>query len=393
MTYNKGLKLRIYPNKAQREFFEKQFGCGRFVYNFLLAEKQEFYKSNKNLKGFKWTTEKQLKQKFEWLKEVDAIGLQQSKINLSNAYVSFFRKRKLRQKVFLRSKSKKQIQSYRTIKVGINSENKTIKLPKLSPVKYSDDRIPEGKIKSVTISKTKTGKYFASLLLEVEKEIVPVKITQDCKVIGLDMSLPNFFHSSENEIANYPKYLKKSEKKIKRLSRKLSRKTKGSKNREKARVKLAKAHEKVVNRRKDFQHKLSTKIVKEFDVIGVEDLDLLEMSKTFGKSILENGWGNFVSMLEYKCLWNGKHFIQADKYFPSSKLCNSCGEKCEELKLSEREWTCSSCGSHNERDFNAALNLKKNALISTEEYSGIYASGDFVSQEKNESLTSAGIVE
>lgn len=389
----KGLKLRIYPNKEQREFFEKQFGCGRFVYNSLLNERQEFYRKTKSLKNFKYTTEKQLKQKFVWLKDVDAVSLQQSRMDLDKAYNNFFRKIKSKQKTSLKFKSKKGTQSYRTIRIEIDSKNKKIKLPKLDWIKYSDNRTPEGKIKSATISKTKTGKYFVSLLLEINKEIVPTKISKDCRAIGLDMSLPNMFHSSENEIANYPKFYKHSEKRIKLLSKRLSRKTKGSRNREKARVKLAMTHEKVVNRRKDFQHKLSTKIVDQSDIIGVETLDLQRMAQRFGKSISEIGWANFVSMLEYKCLWKGKHLVFADKKYASSKICNSCGYKNVELTLEEREWDCPICKSHNHRDYNAALNLKDNAIVCTEEYSGSYASGDLVRQKNSVMDLTAEIVE
>ena len=229
------------------------------------------------------------------------------------------------------------------------------------------------------MEKTPTGKYFSCILVEEFIEVKVHQINSSSKCIGLDYDSKNLFTSNENKIAEYPRFYRMYEKKLARESRRLSRKKVGSNNRNKQRVKVAKVHEKIYNSRKDFHNKLSTELVKNYDVIGIETLNMQGLSQclNLGKSTMDNAWGYFVNMLEYKCEWYGKHLVFADKYYASSKMCNACGYKNVELTLSDREWDCPICGTHHLRDQNAGINLM-NFAKSTVGITGIYASGDNV---------------
>ena len=391
----KTYKFRLYPNRTQEILLNKTFGCTRFIYNQMLNERKETYEKYKEskevLKKYKYQTEKEFKQEFEWLKEVDSIALQQSRVDLEMAYKNFFDsitgKRKGKKVSYPKFKSKKETrQTFRTINVSNNIDivfdSHRVKIPKLKWVKYSDDRIFTGIIKNITVEKTSTEKYFACILVEEFIEIKAHQVSSQSKCIGLDYDSKNLFTSDENKVSGYPRFYRKHEKKLARESRRLSRKVKGSSNRTKQRIKVARVHEKIVNSRKDFHQKLSTKLVKDYDVIGVETLNMQAMSQclNLAKSTLDNAWGSFTNMLEYKCEWEGKHLVFADKYYASSKMCNVCGYKNVKLTLSDREWNCPICSTHHLRDQNAGINLmnfaKEKLEISTVGITGIYACGD-----------------
>ena len=344
----------------------------------MLAERIAVYEKLKedkrSLYEYKYKTEKQYKEEFEFLKEVDSIAIQQSRMNLSMAYQNFFKSLSGNRKGksgFPKFKKKKSGESYSTSMVNgniaINFENREVKLPKLGKVKFRDDRTSfDGKIKSATVSRTPTGKYFVSLLFEQEFEYAGVTIDDSLitKAIGLDMSLNSFFVDNNGNSPAYERLYRQHEKKLKMLQRRVSKKKLGSSNRKKAQHRVNVIHEKIANKRKDFTQKLSTQIVKENTVIVVEHLSLKAMSQALnlGKSIADLGFSQFVNQLQYKSLWNNKIFIQADKWFASSKTCSICGYKNKDLTLSDREWSCPNCGQNHDRDTNAAQNLKQYGL-------------------------------
>jgi putative transposase len=377
-TIFKALKVRLYPSKEQETLINKTLGCSRFIYNQMLAERIEVYEKLKEdkraLYEYKYKTEKQYKEDYEWLKEVDSIALQQARMNLSMAYQNFFKSLSGKRKGksgFPNFKKKKSGSSYTTTmvnnNVAINFETQEVKLPKIGKVKFRDHRTSfAGIIKSATVSRTSTGKYFVSLLFEQEFEYEGVMIDESLKTktIGLDMSLDKFFVDDNGNSPAYERLYRQHEKKLKMLQRRVSKKKLGSSNRKKAQHKINVIHEKIANKRKDFTQKLSTKIVKENTVIVVEHLSLKAMSQALnlGKSIMDLGFSQFVNQLQYKSLWNNKIFIQADKWFASSKTCSICGYKNSSLPLSDRVWECPNCGQTHDRDTNAGKNLKQYGL-------------------------------
>jgi putative transposase len=291
------------------------------------------------------------------------------------AYQNFFKslkgQRKGNKSGFPKFKKKRTGSSYRTMmtnnNIAIDFENHKVKLPKVGYVNFKDLRTKiEGVIKSATVSRTPTGKYFVSLLIEQELILSGVEITDElkAKTIGLDMSLESFFVDNEGNSPAYERLYRKYEPLLKKAQRKMSKKKKGSKNWYKALHKVSLIHEIITNKRKDFTHKLSTELVRNNDVIVVEHLSLKGMSQTLhlGKSVMDLGYSSFVSQLQYKSLWNNKTFIQADKWFASSKTCSICGYKNKDLQLSDRDWKCSNCGTDHDRDQNAGINLKNYGL-------------------------------
>jgi putative transposase len=366
---NKAYKFRLYPNEKQQVLLAKTFGCTRFIYNQMLAERKDYYDKNKQdkskLKNHKYKTEKQYKQEFDWMKEVDSISLQQSRINLETAYKNFFRNKKFG---FPKFKSKHDFKSsFRTVLVGnnIKLENNLIKLPRLGLVKIKQHRDVVGKIKSATVSKSASDKYFISILVEYELEANYQKNIN--KTIGLDMSMDNFYVSNEGEKANHPRWYRKYQSKLKRQQQSLSRKIKGSKNRLKQKKKVAIIHETISNKRNDFIEKISRSLINRFDYIVLEDINLQNMQQCLklGKSVSDLGFGTFRERLRQKAIEVGKEIIKIDKWFPSSKLCSNCGNKYSELKLKERIWTCDNCNITHDRDINAAINLKNKFLQDT----------------------------
>ncbi|WP_214755753.1 RNA-guided endonuclease TnpB family protein [Exiguobacterium sp. s157] len=356
----KGYKYRLHPTAAQAEFLIRTIGCARFIYNKLLEDRITIHEEAKAGGGprRKPPTPASYKPLFPFLCEADSLALANAKLHLDAAFAKFFAGTagfpvfKSRRKAHASYTTNNQ---HGTIRI----EGDRVRLPKIGFIRFTQHRSFNGKIRSATVSMTKTGTFFVSLLVEQDDEPwVPAE-----HKVGIDLGLGHFAVTTNDalvteKIAN-PRNLRKAEARLKRAQRALSRKKPGSKNREKARLLLARKHEQVRNRRNDFLHKLSRRIVDENQVVVVETLKPREMmqNRRLAKSIGDAGWGEFVRQLEYKCRFYGRTLIKADPWFASTQVCSNCGENDGRKGLDIREWTCGTCGAHHDRDVNASLNL------------------------------------
>lgn len=355
----KSYKLRIYPNKEQEILIQKTFGCCRFVYNYFLDLKQKLYKDEHITLSYNDTSKilTVLKSENEWLKEPDKCSLQSSLKDLDNAYKNFFRG-----KGYPKFKSKKNhYKSYRS-NSNIHIFDRYIQLPKLGKVRFRGKYKIEGRILNATVTQESSGKYFVAITVI---DYVPEQLPKTNQSIGIDLGLKDFAILSNGiKIKNY-KFLRNFEKRLALEQRRLSRKTRGSKNYEKQRIKVARAYDRVSNQRKDFLQKLSTELVKDCDIICTEDLNVQGMVKNhkLAKAISDASWSMFTRMLEYKCNWYGKQLIKVDRFYPSSQLCSNCGFKNTTIKdLKIRYWECPNCSSTVDRDINASINILNGGL-------------------------------
>ena len=358
---NKAYKFRIYPNTEQQIILAKTFGCVRFIYNQMLSDKINHYEETKQKLN---NTPAQYKSKFPWLKEVDSLALANAQMNLQTAYNSFFRNPKIGFPKFKSKKSNRRSYTTNCVNGNISIDNGFLKLPKVGLVKLKQHRLilSNYKLKSVTISQTPSGKYYASVLFEYENQIQEQELHD---FLGLDFSMHGLYKDSNGNEPAYPRYYRQAEERLKREQRKLSLMQKGSKNRSKQRIKVANLHEKVANQRKDFLHKQSRQIANAYDCVCIENLDMKAMSQllNFGKSVADDGWGMFVTFLKYKLEETGKRLVKVNKFFASSQICNVCGYKNTATKnLSIRAWDCPECGAHHDRDINAAINIRNEGM-------------------------------
>jgi len=356
----KSYKYRIYPNKQQKQFLIKNFGCARFVYNKSLEHKQYQYKNNNiNLSSYDLIKEflPKLKKEFSWLNECIIQSLQQSIINLDKAYKNFFNKYKKFPK-FKNKYSKQSISLPQRVKV-LFKENK-VQIPKIGKVFAVLHRKFEGKIKTCTISKTKTDKYYISVLVDDDKNF-PEK--QSGKAIAIDLGIKYFYTDNNGIKINNPKFYNKKLHKIKKLQQLLANKKIGSNNYKKLKFKIYKINEKICNQRNNFLHQLSYKLINNNQVIYLEDLGIKSLLQNSNKNLSRNindvSWSKFIELLKYKSEWSGKYLVQIGKFEPTSKTCSNCNLINNNLTLDQRKWECSNCHKEHDRDVNAAKNIYK----------------------------------
>jgi len=374
MKINKSYKFRLYPNQKQQDIFEQYFGVSRFVYNSVLAYKIDSYKEGIKYSAYdaiKDFTEIKKIEGYEWLKDINSQVIQQAILNLDNAFQQFF---KVKQSRFPKFKSKKN--NYPSFRVPqhfqIDFKNKRIKIPKIDWIKFKDKRVFNSKIKSMTVSKNPSNQYFVSILVEEQFEPNLLNEIIESKIFSADMSAKNFLVSQEMMFENQ-KHYRKNERRLKIRGRKLSKKQKDSNNRKKERISVARFHQKIVNERRGYQWNLIHELSQKFDALIFEDLNIKGMqqfNKGLSKTVtLDFSFSEFLSNLEWKCLKENKHFVKIDRWFPSSKLCSSCGQIKSDLTLADRQYICE-CGLDIDRDINASINIK-NAGISILKKRGI----------------------
>lgn len=357
---NKTYRYRIYPNKEQEVLLNKHFNCSRFVYNYFLNERKEQYQKDKKSDNYyvqaKILTDLKKQESTIWLKEVNSQSLQFALRCLDAAYVNFFRG----YTQFPKFKSKKHKNTFTIPQFGKLEDGKII-LPKFKDgIKVKLHREVKGEVGKMSITKTSTGKYYVSIFTEQESK----ELSKTNKQVGIDLGLKDFVITSDNKKFKNNRYTKKYAKKLKKAQQHLSRKQKGSNGFEKQKLKVSKIHEKITSCRLDTLHKVSRELVESYDLISIEDLNVRDMIKNhkLSKFIVDASWGNFVTLLRYKCDWYGKELVQVGRFYPSSKTCGDCGWINQELKLLDREWTCKSCGVVHDRDVNASINILKEGL-------------------------------
>lgn len=357
---NRTYRFRIYPTAEQEILLAKHFGCTRYVYNHFLNERKEQYQADKKSDNYykQSTTLTKLKKEEDtkWLKEVNSQSLQFALRSLDTAFLNFFRGNAQ----FPKFKSRKHKNAFTIPQFG-KLENDKIIIPKFKDgIKVKLHREVDGKIGKMNITRTPTGKYYVSIFTEQEIEELP----KTNKQVGIDLGLKDFVITSDNKKFKNNRYTKKYARELKKAQQHLSRKQKGSNGFEKQKLKVAKIHEKIASCRLDTLHKVSKELVESYDLISVEDLNVKGMIKNhkLSKHIADASWGNFVTILQYKCDWYGKEFVKVNRFYPSSKTCGDCGWINQELKLSDREWTCKSCGVVHDRDVNASKNILKEGL-------------------------------
>ena len=366
MKRNIAYRYRIYPDKTQEQLLQKTFGCARFIWNCMLADIKAYYETEKKML---YPTPSKYKKEYEWLKEVDSLALANAQLQLKKAFQRFFKDEKIGYPRFKSKHHSKKSYTTNLVKGNIVLSKMSIRMPKLGQIKIRKHREApkDWKMKSVTVTQEPSGKYYASVLYEYENQVIKQNDAE--KTIGLDFAMDGLYVNSEGYCAKMPRFLRQSEKRLKKLQRKLSKmhvkgKEKQSNRYYRQNHKVAVLHEKVRHQRADWLHKESRKLVDQYDYIGIEDLDMKAMSQIlhFGKSVSDNGWGMFVNMLMYKAEMVGKQVIKVDRMFPSSQKCHVCGMLNPTTKdLRIREWDCTVCGSHHNRDHNAAINLKTEA--------------------------------
>jgi putative transposase len=354
----KAYKYKLKPNNEQIVLLNKHFGSIRFVYNHFLNERKKEYELNQNSINYydnaKTLTELKKQDEYCWLKEINSQSLQDSLKNLETAYKNFFRFNK----GFPKFKSKHNKNSF-TIPQSVKLTKNGLSIPKFKePIKVIIDRTFNGLIKQCTITKTPTNEYFVSILVEVNNH---VKYEKTGKQIGIDLGIKDFAITSDGYKYKNNRYTKRYEKQLKKHQQHLSRKTKGSNRYKKQKLKVATIHKKITNSRVDNLHKISTDLIKKYDLIVLEDLNIKGMVKNhkLSKHISDASWGRFVNMLSYKAEWNDKQIVKINRFFPSSKTCNCCGYINQNLSLDIREWTCPSCNTKLDRDLNASINILK----------------------------------
>ena len=361
----KAYRYRLHPNNEQITFFEKSFGCVRFVYNWALNQRIEAYQKDGTriswVDSCKRLTELKKQEETKWLCEVANQSLQQSIRHMDSAFTRFFREKKGFPKFHSKKRGKLSFQLVQGVSIDFDTHK--VKLPKVGEVKFGKNKEFVGKIGTCTVSKTPTGKYYISILVDDGKP-TPEKahITADTAV-GIDVGIKDFAVLSNGQVCSNPKFFEKDEKRLKVLQRRLSRKQKDSKRRERARFAVARQHEKIRNRRVNFIHQVTSRIVRENQTVIIEDLNVEGMLKNhnLSKHISSASWSEFFRQLQYKCDWYGKNLIHIGRFEPSSKMC-LCGYINKDLTLKDREWDCPQCGRHNDRDLLAAVNIKRFGL-------------------------------